>query len=66
MADTVEFHDVTVVRASGKALLCNIEGEDIWMPKSQITDDSEVFDDDEHSKGTLIVTRWIAEQKNLV
>lgn len=64
MANSVTFHDVTVLRDSGAALLCNIEGEEIWMPKSQITDDSEVYKMD--TEGDLVITEWIAEQKGLV
>lgn len=72
MADTVEFHNISVTRETSVgepnegALLCEIGGEEIWMPKSQISDDSEVYDGDMNSEGTLIVTRWIAEQKNLL
>lgn len=70
MANTVEFYDVTVKAESEKgsndsgALLCLIDGEEIWIPKSQITDDSEVYETG--TEGTLVVTEWIAEQKGLV
>jgi len=63
--------DVTCTKESdsGKALLmesdtCDeFEGGDgkCWIPKSQITEDSDV-----HSvgdSGTLQVTRWLAEEK---
>lgn len=51
------------VAASGKALLVEIEGEDHWIPVSQITDDSEVWR--EGDSGTLVITEWIAAQKGL-
>lgn len=41
-----------------------VEGEDVWIPKGQIHDDSEVYG--EGHSGVLIVSRWIAEQKGLV
>ena len=64
MPNSVTFSDVTVVRESDAALLCNIEGEEIWIPKSQITDDSEVYKAD--TEGDLVITEWLAEQKGLV
>lgn len=36
----------------------------MWIPKSQINDDSEVYAKD--TEGTLIITEWIAAQKGLV
>jgi hypothetical protein len=49
-----------------KALLVDIDGEKIWIPKSQIHDNSEVYDADEHSEGELVITEWIAKQKGLL
>ena len=63
---TVSFQNVRVIRETGAALLCVIEEEEIWIPKSQIHDDSEVFDSDENSDGRLVVSEWIAVQKGLV
>ncbi len=60
----VTIQDVTAVRDSDKAVLCDIEGEEIWIPKSQIHADSEVYA--KETEGALIITRWIAEQKNLL
>ena len=64
MREGVEFHDVFAKYDSGKALLCVIEGEEMWIPKSQIHDDSEVWQ--EHDRGVLVITEWIAEQKGLL
>lgn len=67
MADTpYEIPDVRVIKETDKALLCNIEGEEIWIPKSQIMDESEVFDEDDNSNGTLVITEWIANEKGLI
>lgn len=63
---TASFADVKCLRETDAALLCVIDGEEHWIPKSQVDDDSEVFDSDENSEGTLIVTEWIAIEKGLV
>lgn len=57
--------DVRCKKMTPKALLCVIEDEEVWIPQSQIDDDSEVYDDGENSEGTLIISEWIAEQKGL-
>jgi len=56
---------------NGKSLLMQnddckeFEDEDepgkCWLPKSQITDDSEVYKVDD--EGTLTVTEWLAEKR---
>ncbi len=58
------FFDVIVIAETEKALLCNIEGEEIWIPKSQILDESEVIE--KGDEGSLIITQWIASEKGLV
>lgn len=63
---TVTFEDVTCKKATEKALLCDIDGEEVWIPLSQVHDDSEVFDDAKNAMGKLVVTEWIAKQKGLV
>lgn len=64
MSEKVQIQNVTVARETESALLVNIEGEEIWIPKSQIDDDSEVYKKD--TSGTLVITEWIAKQKGLV
>lgn len=61
----VRLHDVVCLRATDKALLCLVQGEEVWFPKSHVHDDSEVYDDSDNSEGTLIVSEWIAIQKKL-
>lgn len=60
----VEFEKVKVTKETDKALLCVIEGKEVWMPKSQIHEDSKVFK--EGDEGTLTVSEWIATEKGLV
>jgi hypothetical protein len=49
-----------------KALLVILEetGDEVWVPKSQIHDDSEVFK--EGQSGEVVVSAWWAEKKGLV
>jgi len=64
MAEKVQIQNVTVKRDTEKALLVVIEGEEFWIPKSQIDDDSEVYKAD--TEGTLVITEWIAKEKGLI
>jgi hypothetical protein len=61
---TVSFQRVTCKKATEKALLCDIDGQDFWIPVSQVHPDSEVYDEDH--EGTLVVSEWIAKQKGLI
>lgn len=63
---TIEIEDVEVLIEKPTSLLVtspNLDKE-YWVPKSQITDDSEVYK--AGTEGTLIVTDWIAEEKGWV
>lgn len=63
MSDVVRL-EAKAIRASGKALLCVIEDDvEVWIPQSQIHDDSEVYG--EGHEGTLVITQWIAKKKGL-
>jgi hypothetical protein len=55
--------DVNILRSTESAVLCLIENEEIWIPQSQIDDESEVWE--EGDNGTLVISLWIAEQKGL-
>jgi len=60
---TVEFDDVTATVETDKALLCVIDGKNHWIPKSQIHDDSFVFQ--KGHVGKLVITDWMAERLGL-
>lgn len=62
--NTCQFHDVTCKAATGAAILVEIEGEDFWIPITQVHDDSEVYR--KGTEGTLIINDWWAEKKGLV
>lgn len=61
--DKARFENVALLRATDAALLCRIDGEDYWIPQSQIDDDSEVWRAGD--EGDLVVSEWIAVQKGL-
>lgn len=58
-----EVKDARVKVETDKALLIEAAEfeDDQWVPKSQITDESEVWEAGQ--EGSLIVTEWIAVQK---
>ncbi len=62
----VEIEDARCERDTPNAILVSLEhGEQsIWIPQSQIDDDSEVWK--EGDEGTLIISEWIAIQKELI
>lgn len=66
MANTFTIHDAECLRATDKAILVEAPDldEDVWIPKSQIDDNSEVYDSG-HT-GVLIVNRWFAQQRGWV
>ena len=64
--DLVEFFDCKVIHATDKAILVKLPEMEKpqWFPQSQVHANSEIWQQDD--EGTLVVTRWIAEQKGLV
>lgn len=57
------------IRQSNKAVLVEIDGEEHWIPESQIHDDSEAFVGCDLDKGDackLICSEWIAKEKGLL
>lgn len=62
--ECIEVEVERVKLATDKALLCIIEGEEVWIPKSHIHDDSEVWGAGQ--AGTMIISEWLAEQKGLI
>lgn len=59
-----EFEDCEVLAESDVAILVAVSGRKEWIPKSQISDDSSVYE--MGTSGCLIITQWLAEQKGLV
>ena len=61
--DTVDIDNVECIRQTEKALLCRIGKREVWIPQSQVHDDSEVYANGH--RGKLTVTAWFAEQEGL-
>ena len=56
--------DVRAIRETDAALLCtggDLGDDEVWVPKSQIHDDSEVFE--EGHEGGLAVKAWYGRKK---
>lgn len=64
-SDPVSLGEGKAIRETDKAILVALEsGEQKWLPKSQIHDDSEVWS--EEQSGDVVVKRWFAEKEGLV
>lgn len=61
--DTASFDDVVCLRSTDKAILVDIDGDEHWIPQSQVHEDSEVYR--QGQTGTLVITQWIAKQRGL-
>ena len=62
--EVCEFADVLAIRETEKALLVNVENEEVWIPKSQIEESSEVAEVGDC--GVLEIPQWLAEKAGLV
>jgi len=64
MSDVHTSDNTSVKMETDKAILVLFEdGQEKWIPKSVIHDDSEVYKSG--TTGTLIVKRWFAENEEL-
>ncbi len=59
----VTIEGVTAEHETERALRCRIKGESQWIPKSQITDDSEVYA--AGHVGRLVITGWFANKEGI-
>jgi len=59
----VEIDGVKVVIETEKAILCLIHDEEVWVPKSQIMEHSQV--QGEGDEGFLSITKWFSEETGL-
>ncbi len=58
----VTLTDVTIKRVTDKAMLVDINGNEIWFPLSQVADAENYQENDQ---GDLSVTEWIAKKNGL-
>lgn len=56
--------EARIVKDTGKCFLIDVEGESVLIPKSQIHDDSEVFDMD-NREGRLVIPMWLAVDRGI-
>lgn len=61
---TATLSDAEALKETDAALLCLLDGKEVWIPKSQIDDDSEVWE--EGQSGDLVVTEWFATKEGLI
>lgn len=52
-----------LIRQTDNAALCSIDGEEVWLPWSQIDEGSEIASNGD--SGEVYIPRWLAEKKNL-
>lgn len=64
MGETVYITVDEVRRETDKAILCVIDDEKVWIPKSQIGEDSAVTELGD--SGELEIPEWLAIEKGLV
>lgn len=62
-SEKVTLENVTLGKETEKAILATIEGTDYWMPLSQV---HEIARSKNKGCDKLVVSKWIAEQKNLL
>ena len=63
MSNTIRIDDVTIKKATPRAVLVDIDGDEYWIPQSQIHDDSEVWR--EGDNGLLVISEWFAEKEGI-
>jgi hypothetical protein len=64
MNETVMVHDVKAIHETAKALLCVIDGQEVWIPKSQI-DEEESEVQEVGDEGILVIPTWLADRNGL-
>ncbi len=56
--------DGLVLRTSELAVHVQVEGEEIWVPKSVLTDEGDIDEDSEKGdEGDIVVRTWWAEKE---
>jgi hypothetical protein len=60
--DLVLFQDVKVIRSTAPALLCQIGGRSVWLPRRHISGKLWCTGD----RGKLFIRRWVARDRHLI
>lgn len=61
--ELIEIYVDKLIRQSDLAALCLIDGEEAWLPWSQIDEGSEIAKDGD--SGTIWIPEWLADAKGL-
>ncbi len=69
--ETADFPNSKATEETPKALRVTLQSNTahstwVWIPKSMIHDDSEVYDAKDNSSGKLVVKLWWAEKEGLI
>ena len=59
----VHVHVDKIIKETSAAFLCEIDGEEVWLPISQIADSGDYSEGDEDL--SLSITEYIAKEKGL-
>ena len=62
--DMTIIENVTCSQQTPKAILCEIEGTEVWIPQSLVHVDSEVYQ--VGGEGMLVIPTWFAKKAGLV
>lgn len=60
---SVSIDDVRCIHATDDAILVDVDGDEYWIPNSQVTDDSEVWR--KGDEGELVITEWWSTKEGL-
>ena len=63
----IELETDEVVKVTQEAVLVDIDGREVWMPKSQIKDGVDIHYDLEGEEGVILeIAEWWAIQEELI
>jgi hypothetical protein len=63
--EPVEYDCVEVLHETERAWLCNVDGSEVWIPKSQLLDDSDPLEAGTDGVFTIVVPMWLAVEKGI-
>jgi hypothetical protein len=52
-----------IKKVTANAMLCVIDGDDVWLPLSQVSDEEDYDEGD--TNVTVSITEWLADQRGL-
>ena len=61
--DEVSLDVEEVIAETDKAILVRFDDRELWVPKSQVSDNSDVYE--KGDSGNLIISPWFAEKEGL-